>query len=178
MKIFNRLLLLLLYAQAATADMELDTPDGRRVLLRDDHTWEYISAGDTVPQQAAETASPKALLVVAHVNELQSGDCRLGVVLQNNLPYKIKNLAVRFTVYKSESVVYDSVTKSFSEIKPTDRQYRSMLLRGARCSRIHSIKVEDPGRCSMGELDRFSARPGDCLEFIEVKPSQLIEIRK
>lgn len=178
-KIYHLILLALLCGQPVLADIELTTPDGRRVLLHDDRTWEYVASesAEAAQGEAAE-AAPAAILVVAQADELESGDCRLGVILQNNLPYKIKNLAVRLTVYKEASLPYDSVTKSFFEIKPTDSQYTNLLFRGVRCSRIHSVKVEDPGRCAMGELDRFSAKPGDCLEFIRVKPSELIDISK
>ena len=89
-----------------------------------------------------------------------------------------KNLAIRFSVYKSESLPYDSVTRSFSEIKPTDSQYRKLLFRGISCSGIHHIQVEDPGRCSMGDLDRFSAQPGDCIEHIRVERNELVNIAK
>lgn len=179
-KILLRLsMAVLLLSQAAQAAVELVTPDGRRVLLHDDHTWEYLSAEQ--PQQPAETQqdqTPRAVLQVSHVNELEGVGCRMGVVLQNDLPYKIKNLAIRFAVHKSESLPYDSVTRSFSEIKPTDNQYRRLLFRGIRCSEIHHIQIQDPGRCAMGDLDRFSAQPGDCIEHIRIEPTQLVNILK
>ena len=176
---FRITFLTLLFSQPPLAAVELVTPDGKRVLLHDDHTWEYVTPG--AAQQSAEVEQeqpPRAVLHVSHVNELEGGACRIGVILQNDLPYKIKNLAIRFSVYKSAAVPYDSVTRSFSEIKPTDRQYRKLLFRGISCSAIHQIKVEDPGRCAMGELDRFSAQPGDCLEHIRLEHSELVNIVK
>ena len=176
---FRILILMLLFGQSAQAEVELVTPDGRRVRLNDDRTWEYISAGDQQRRAEEQQAqAPRAVLRISHVDELQNVGCRIGVILQNDLPYKIKNLAIRFSVYKSESLPYDSVTRSFSEIKPTDSQYRKLLFRGISCSGIHHIQVEDPGRCSMGDLDRFSAQPGDCIEHIRVERNELVNIAK
>ena len=163
-----------LFAQPALAAVELITPEGQRVRLNDDHTWDYVSPDSA--QQLSESQQPYALLRVSHFDELDGRACRLGVILQNNLPYKIKSLAIRFSAYKSESIPYDSVTRSFSEIKPTDRQYRKLLFRNIECSAIHHIKVEDPGHCSMGKLDRFSAQSGDCIEHIKIEPSELVKI--
>jgi hypothetical protein len=33
------------------------------------------------------------------------------------------------------------------------------------------IKVADVGRCSMDDLSRFSAKPGDCLKRVDVVAS-------
>jgi len=145
-------------------------------MLHDDHTWEYLSS-DKARQNAAE-AEPYAVLRVSHVKEMGGSACGLGVTLENGLPYKIKNLSIRFSAYKSESLLYESVTRGFYEIKSTDRQYQKLGFRGISCSGIHHIKVEDPGRCSMGSLDRFSSRPGDCIKHIKIEPSKLINIVK
>ena len=179
MKFFRITILPLLFGQPALADFELTAPDGRRVLLNDDQTWEYIAQdAQQAPASGQQAQPPRAVLSVSHVDEVDGGHCRMGVVLQNDLSHKIKNLAIRFTVYKSNSLPSDSVTRSFSEIKPTDSQYRNLLFRGIRCSAIHHIKVEDPGRCAMGDLDRFSAQPGDCLEHIRVVHSEFLQIGK
>jgi hypothetical protein len=165
-----------LFSQPALAAVELVAPDGQRVLLNDDYTWEYVSPDNS--QQPVEAAQPKAVLRISHVKEIEGGGCRLGVILQNDLPYKIKNLSFRFSVYKNESLLYDSVTRSFFEIKSTDHQYRKIFFGKISCSDIHHIKVGDPGRCSMGELDRFSAQPGDCIEHVKIETSKLIDIIK
>lgn len=170
-KLVSISLLTLLLGQPALAAVELITPDGKRVRLNDDQTWEYISSGKSKTQA-------EAVLRVSHVDEMEGNACRIGVILQNNLPYKIKDLAFHFTVYKSASLDYDSVTRSFFEIKPTDDQYRKVFFRGISCRDIHHILVEDPGRCSMGDLDKFSSYPGDCIEHVRVEPSRLISITK
>jgi hypothetical protein len=176
-KIFGNIsFLILLISQAALAAVEIVTPDGQRVLLNDDYTWKYLSPNSS--QKQTDAKKPQAVLRVSHVDELEGGACRLGIILQNNLPYKIKSLSFRFTAYKSESLPYNSVTRNFFEVKPTDQQYQKLFFRGLGCSAAHHIKVEDPGRCSMGELDKFSAMPGDCIEHIRVESSPLINITK
>ncbi|MCP4285050.1 MAG: DUF3157 family protein [Gammaproteobacteria bacterium] len=166
--------LIFLLCQPALAVVEVVTPDGQRVQLNDDHTWEYVSPDSS--QKSAAAGPPKAVLRVSHVDEMDGDACRLGVILRNDLPYKIKNLSFRFSVYKSASLSYDSKTRSFFEIKSTDQQYRKLFFSGISCSDIHHIKVEDPGHCSMGELDRFSTQPGDCIKHIKVERSDLINI--
>lgn len=163
-------------SQHALAAIQLVTPDGKQVLLKDDHTWEYVSPENTTT--SSEPLESHALLKISHVNEVEGGACRLGVVVENGLPYKIKNLSVRFTAYKSESLRYESVTRGFYEIKSTDSQYQQVYFRGIGCSEIHHVKVEDPGRCTMGDLDRFSSNPGDCIALVELEPSNLINIQK
>ena len=168
--------LTLLFCLPALAAVELVTPDGQRVLLNDDYTWEYVNSENS--QLQTKSSQPQAVLRVSHVDEMETEACRIGIILQNDLPYKIKNLAFRFFAYKNESLPYDSVTRSFFEIKSTDYQYQKIFFRGINCRDIHHIRVEDPGRCSMGELDRFSAHPGDCFEHIRLEPSDLINISK
>ena len=168
--------LALLLVQPARAAFELTTPDGRQVRLNDDHTWEYLTADE--PQTPDTSQQQQAVLRVAHVDEMEGDSCRIGVVLENRLPYRIKNLAFRFYAFKSETLPYDSVTRNFFEIKSTDDQYHRLFFRGIRCSDIHHIHVEDPGRCAMGDLDKFSTRPGDCLEHVRVEPSDLIRMVK
>jgi len=168
--------LLILASQQLVAAVQLVTPDGRRVLLNDDHTWEYVTSDDSI--QSPASSQPHALLKISHVNEVEGGACKLGAVLENGLPYKIKSLSIRFSAYKTESLRYESVTRGFYEIKSTDSQYQQVYFRGIGCSEIHHVKVEDPGRCSMGDLDKFSSDPGDCIALIEIEYSDQINIRK
>jgi len=105
--------------------------------------------------------------------------CQYWVKLENRLPFKIRNMALRFTTYlKNDSydrpVVFDSEVRSFSELRPTDSQYRNIFYEHVDCADLNFIKVEDAGRCSMGALTKFSAQSGECAKYVEVQPSDLI----
>ena len=73
------------------------TPDGRRVLLRDDHTWEVIEAdqGD---------AANSAIITVANVRGLRNA-CKVGLRLENKLGYKIKSLIPSFSAHTTKGVL-------------------------------------------------------------------------
>lgn len=60
------------------------TADGRRVLLRDDHTWEVVEAEQGDP-------ATSAVISVANVRGLRNA-CKIGLRLDNNLGYNIKSL--------------------------------------------------------------------------------------
>ena len=79
------------------------TPDGRRVLLRDDHTWEVIETeqGD---------AASSAVITVANVRGLRNA-CKVGLRLENKLGYNIKSLIPSFSAHTSKGVLYETVQK-------------------------------------------------------------------
>ncbi len=102
--------------------------------------------------------------------------CQYWLKLENRLPFKIRNLAVRFSAYimgkgYDRPILFDTDIKSFSELRPTDSQYRDIFFEYAKCEDLDFIKVEDAGRCSVGGLTKFSTQSGDCARFIEVKES-------
>jgi hypothetical protein len=150
--------------------VEVVIPDGRRVLLRNDHTWDYIEV-----EQGDPTAS--ALLEVANIKELRNA-CNVGLRLTNNLGYKIRSLVPSFTAYTVEGVRYETLSKAFSSIKPTRNQYRQIQFIGLRCQDIGHINVHGAGHCSMGRLDKFNDEEGECLGLIYVQASDLIKITK
>ena len=154
----------------AKADIEAVTRDGRNVLLKDNMTWEYVEASEGDP-------SKSAVLSVENILEL-SNACTIGLRLHNNLGYKIKSLVPRFSVYKTGGIRYESVSKSFSSVKPTRDQYRQIQFVGILCSEIDHIKVHGADHCNMGEIDKFNDKEGQCLSHIYVQDSDLIKISK
>ncbi len=146
------------------------TPDGRRVLLRPDNTWEYIQVEQGQPSQSA-------LIEVANIKELRNA-CRIGLRLTNNLGYEIKSLVPSFSAYTRDGVLYDTVSKAFSSINPTRDQYRQIQFIGLRCADIERILVHGADHCSMGQIDKFNETEGECLSHIHVQASDLIAISK
>jgi hypothetical protein len=146
------------------------TPDGRRVMLRDDHTWEVVEAGQGDP-------STSAVISVANTRGLRNA-CKIGLRLENRLGYTIKSLIPSFSVYTSDGVLYETVSKSFSSIKPTRDQYRQIQFIGITCDDISHIRVHGADHCSMGAMDKFNESEGECLSHIYVQESDLIKITK
>lgn len=146
------------------------TPDGRRVLLRDDHTWEVLEVdqGD---------ASASAVITVANVRGLRNA-CKVGLRLHNNLGYNIKSLIPSFSAHTAKGVAYETVSKAFSSIKPTRDQYQQIQFIGITCEEIGHIRVHGAEHCSMGSIDKFNEAEGECLSHIFVQPSELIKIIK
>lgn len=161
---------LLSTAITAQAAFDLATPDGRTVRLNDDQTWEYI-------EKIEDPEMTYAVLSVAKKKELPTG-CRFGFRLQNDLGFKIKSLVPEFSVYKSEDLLYETISRGFYEIKPTNSQYREIHFSRIGCNEIDFIKVHGADHCTMGPHTKFSSEQGECLERIKVEESDLIRIRK
>ena len=161
---------LLLLGQAATADVELMTPDGRRVLLRDDQTWEYVAENE-------DTGGEHVLLAVDRKVDLLNG-CMFGLRLTNNTRSKVKSLIPQFSAFTRDNLRYDTVFMAFGPIKPTRYQYREISFFGITCGDIVYVKVVGADRCTMGDLDRYNAADGECLSRIRVAPSDLVKIFK
>ena len=150
--------------------IEVITPDGRHVLLRHDNTWEYIQVEQGKPNQSA-------MIEVANIKELRNA-CKVGLRLTNNLGYKIKRLVPSYSAYTKYGVLYETVSKAFSSIKPTRNQYRQVQFIGLRCQDIDRIRVHGAGHCSMGPIEKFNEAEGECLSHIYVQDSDLIKITK
>ena len=170
-------LLAVSWAGAATAATEVITPDGRSILLKDDKTWEYLQAA---PEEGEDQKPIPALLTVEKRREYADA-CQFWVRLQNRLPFKVRNLALRFSAFIQEDpyrepVFFDADTRSFSEVKPSEYQYREIFYMNLKCDEIAFIRVEDTGRCSVGELTKFSAQSGDCAKYVDVAASDLVKI--
>jgi len=150
--------------------IEVVTPDGRRVLLRYDNTWEYIQVEQGSP-------SSSALIEVDNIRELRNA-CKVGLRLTNNLGYQIKSLVPTFSAYTREGILYNTVSTAFSTIKPTRDQYRQIQFIGLPCRDIDHIMVGGADHCSMGPMDKFNEAEGECLSHIYVQKSDLIDIFK
>jgi predicted peptidase len=150
--------------------IEVVTPDGRHVLLKNDQTWEYIEMEQLPPEQSA-------VLSVVNIKEL-SNACDIGFKLSNNLPYKIKSLVPSFSAYTKDQVLFDTQSKSFNSIKPTRSQYQKVRFIGITCPDISHIKLFGGDRCTMGPFTKFDSSEGECLKRVHVQESDLIEVLK
>jgi len=146
------------------------TPYGRRVLLKDDHTWEEIEV-------VQEDPLTSAVITVANIRGLRNA-CNVGLRLENNLGFNIKSLIPNFTAYTPKGVAYETVSKAFSSIKPTKNQYRQIQFIGITCDDIGHVRIHGGDHCSMGPMDKFNESEGECLSHVFVQPSDLIKITK
>ena len=154
------------------AEMELLAPDGKRVLLKDDMTWQYL-------EEAITPGSPDryAYLSVAFIDE-KAASCRLGRRMRNGLADGIDSIVLRFSAFTKDDILYETVSKGFHSLKPTNTQHQEISFRGVPCSHIKTIRVHGGDRCSIGELNKFSDAPGQCLGKVSVEASDKISIYK
>lgn len=157
-------------SHAAAADFEVTGPDGRRILLKDDKTWNYVETME------GDKAAEHALLQIEHRVELANG-CRFGLRLANNLPYQITSLVPEFSAHLANGVPYEAVSKEFARLRPSDTQYQEIQFR-LPCSRIAQIKVSGADRCVMGDLDKFSYEKGKCLERVRLGETDIVRFTK
>jgi hypothetical protein len=121
----------------------------------------------------------KSVVVSIHMKKEFPDACMLGMTFTNNLDVKVTNLSIRLTAYINGSVKYDAITRNFTEVKPTESQYREATFTQIRCDEIDYIGITDPGRCAIGEdMNRFTTQPGDCAKFVDVAVSPIITVRK
>ena len=160
----------IVFSQVAMADFEVAGPDGRRILLKNDNTWSYV---DEKSNKVAE----QILLHVESKVDLPTG-CRFGLRLFSKAPYEIKSLAPEFIAYKTGDVIYQTLFKVFSSVKPGDSQYQEIQFSGSQCAAITRVKVAGADRCQMGDMDKFSDAKGECLARVRVEESNLIRITK
>ncbi len=121
----------------------------------------------------------KAVILSVHMKKEFPDACMLGMTLTNNLDTKVTNLSIRLTAFIRGNVKYDAITRNFTEVKPSEKQYREATFTQIKCSEIDYIGVTDPGRCAIGqEMNRFTTAPGDCAKFVDVAVSPQITIRK
>ena len=167
----STLVALALTTPALAADLTAVTSDGHEVLLRDNGTWTYIHL-DTDKKGA-----PLARLTLENKSDLARG-CRLGLRLQNDLPEQIRTLVLRFTAYKGEVIAFETVSRGFSYIKPTNSQYQEISFRGIGCDEIRVVEVTAARNCHVGEITKYSASADACLKLVEVEPSKILPIAK
>jgi len=190
------LLAALLVPAAIAADIELTTPDGKRVLLKDDKTWRYVegepakagakpaadgaAAKDKDAKDTKEAAAKKdeGEAILSLEGKIAGNRiCRFQMRLVNNLPYEIRSLVPELSVFRG-NVVYDSVFTGFSFLKPGDTQVREARFNGIACEDVSRVRVGGGDRCEMGELDKFSSGKGKCLSMVRVVPSDIVRFDK
>ena len=155
---------------ASEPDLGAVTRDGRQVLLKSDHTWDFVQFEEGDP-------STSAVLTVTRVWDMQDA-CKLQFRLQNNLGYKIHALVPRFAIVNKEGIVYDNPSISFTSIMPTKNKYTEIQISGVGCHAMSQVKLIDAARCRMGELDQWNEKEGECLSHIYLEPSEEINISK
>ena len=165
------------FATVVRADFEVTGPDGRRILLKDDGTWQYLPEKDR--GDASKPKDGEAILVLERMAPRGNG-CQLAVRLENKLPYEIRSLVPYYSVYRADGVIYDTSSggQGFGYIKPGDAQGREVEFAGIACKEISRVRVGGGGRCQMGDLDRFSATPEECLARVRVVQSSLVRFDK
>ena len=161
---------------AARADFEVTGPDGRRILLKSDGTWNYLEADKQQPDEKI-VFTGEGVLTLERWEELGQ-NCRIGFRLQNDTNYEVRSLVPRFAVYRANGVMYEGRTLGFYSIHPGNSVYRDTLFRGISCKDIGRIQVSGGDRCTMGDLDKFSFTGGACLERVRVVPSDLVRFEK
>jgi len=177
---------------------EVSGPDGRRILLSSDGTWRYLDmrSGDKPSERAdqdetkmvpkAKTAEAKAkddsgeATLTLERKTAKGGGCNYALRLVNKFPYEIGNLVLYYSAYRANGVVYDTqpAGAAFAFIKPGDQQQRELQFVGITCDDIVRIQVSGGDRCVMGELDKFSSQPGQCLARVRVVESNVVRFDK
>jgi len=122
-------------------------------------------------------------LLTVEIRKQHPYACQYWLKLTNRLPFKIRSLALRFSAYiKSEDydepVLFETLTRSFSELRPTDEKFLDLFYMNIPCEGIDFIKVSDTGHCAAGELTKFTAQAGDCARYVEVEQSDMVTIFK
>lgn len=167
----------LLLAQACLADFELSTPDGKRVLLKDDGTWSYLDGKDAKSTPEKPKQEGEAVLTLRQMVE-RGNDCRVVVELVNNLPYEIRSLVPSLSAYRANGIVHETQSVAFQSIRPSDKLSRSVDFHRVACSDVARVQVTGGDRCEMGELHKFSDAKGQCLAVVRVVPSDLARFEK
>ncbi len=162
-------LLIISSANSALAGLEAITINGKRVTLNSNHTWEYI--------QDEKSTARYAHLSVAN---LQGGSsfCRLGLKLKNDLADKINSIVFMLSAYIDEEVRYETISKGFQHLKPTQEMYNEITFSDISCDEIQYIRVHGADRCEIGELHKFSPEKGKCLKLVNVEGSDKVVIFK
>ncbi|MBL8351085.1 MAG: hypothetical protein JNL87_12330 [Burkholderiaceae bacterium] len=188
MSLFSRLRFVILLSgfslaalAPAHADFELRSPDGKRILLKDDGTWRYLDAeaAQAGAPAASAPAGPKPMADLHMLRRVEiPGGCGFVLALINNLPYEVRSLVPEFTVQRSSGVVYSSQVLGFGPVKPGDIFQRDLRVLGIGCQDIARLQVGGGDRCDMGELNKFSDAKGECLARVRVVPNEVLTFDK
>lgn len=162
----------------AWADMELQTPDGRKVLLKDDGSWRYV---DTKPGADAKEAKGEKVeqATLQFEGKTPFGpNCRLTLKMTNTLPYEIVQVVPYFSAYRANGVMHQSLGLGFQNVRPTNSKTRVVEFTGISCDDIARVQVVGGDRCEMAELTKFTPDKGACLARIRVVPSDKLTFEK
>ena len=167
------------FPPAATAEVEVTTPAGRRILLKDNRTWEYVDVGDKGGKGEKADEKGEATLQMERRIDASSG-CRFAVRLDNTLSYEVRSLVLYYTGYRANGVTIGTVSASvsFNSLRPGELQRREVEFPGVACKEIAHVKVVGGDRCEMDDLNKFSPDKGQCLARIRVAPSDLLRFDK
>ena len=163
------LLVALGFSGPALAEVEAFTADGRKVLLKDDHTWQYLSSDDVPPEH---------LTIEITKRESIPKGCLFWLRATNHSSVRVKNIVPQFLAFMDRNVMYERVFRSFEGLKPTQSQSRKITFSGIACEEIAYLKVAGADRCSWGELHKYAAEKGECLRRVELLPGELTPLVK
>lgn len=154
-----------LAASPAWADFELKDDKGRRILLKDDGSWKYVDPA--VP--AAAVVAPKEQAELRLERRLDApGGCRYELALHNGMSYAIRSLVPELQIFRTGGVPYSSQMLGFGPVRPGDTHRRAVQFPGIACADIALLQVQGGDRCEMGELNKFSDAPGQCLARVRL----------
>jgi hypothetical protein len=167
--------------QPAWADFEVRGPDGKRILLKDNGTWQQLEdespgAAAAVPATAASPPEMAELQLLQRMDI--PGGCGFSLALHNKLPYEIRSLVPEFSALRANGVVYTSLGLGFGPVKPGDVYRRDLRLMGISCQDIARLQVRGGDRCDMGALNKFSEPNGQCLALLQVMPNEVLIFNK
>jgi hypothetical protein len=163
----------------AMADFEVAAPDGRRILLKDNGTWQYVEAKGKDRAEGKTGQEGEAVLTLERRIE-RGSNCRFAMRLVNNLPYEIRSFVPYYSAYRANGVLFDTVSSgsSFAAMRPGDTLIREVEFVGIACRDIVRLQVVGGDRCNMGDLDKFNTTEGQCLARVRVVASDLVRFEK
>lgn len=165
------------YVSPARADFEITGPDGRRILLKDDGTWSYVDSATTDSAKVKTVVVGEAVLSLERRIEV-GRNCRFALRLVNNFTHEIQSIVPSFSAFRTNGVLYETVSTGFFSIKPGNQQSKEAFFQGIACPEIARVQVTGGDRCEMGDLDRFSNAKGECLARVRVVASDLVQFDK
>jgi hypothetical protein len=159
----------------AHGDFEVTAPDGQRVLLKDNGTWQYLKAKGKEP--AGDKNEGEFVVLLEHKVKRGPINCRFDVRLTNNLPYEVR-IVLYYSAYRANGVMYDSVSSGSGTMKPGNTVTREVEFAGIPCEDIVRVQVGGGDRCEMDDLNKWSYEKGACLARVRVMESDLVRFEK
>jgi hypothetical protein len=159
----------------AHGDFELAAPDGQRVLLKDNGTWQYLKAKGK--EETGDKSEGELVVLLERKVKRGPTNCRFDVRLTNNLPYEVR-IVLYYSAYRANGVMYDSVSSGSGALKPGNTQTREVEFAGIPCEDIVRVQVSGGDRCEMGDLNKWSYQKGECLARVRVRESDLVRFEK